>query len=153
MVEDHRVSDDQIPAIQDASDFCLLQVNFRMKRNWPASLLIATKQHPGDRLYLVQRTEQEYPLCSRVPPSTPVLTLGDSGSQRSRSISHPCRILNNAKFDLPIWIRNRDQDRLFPKDNLFSGRLLDSAVLSGSLLCDGLGDLISVENLDTMDRK
>ena len=78
--------------------------------------------------------------------------LGDSGSRNAVAAYRILAAsLNDANADLPIWIRNRDQDRLFPKDNLFSGRLLDSAVLSGSLLCDGLGDMISVENLDTMD--
>ena len=37
-------------------------------------------------------------------------------------------------------------------EDLFSGRLLDASILSGSLLCDGLGDLISVENLGSLNR-
>ena len=56
------------------------------------------------------------------------------------------------ELSLPIWIRNREKDRLFPKSDIFSARLLDSSVLSGTLLCDGLGDLISVENLGSLDR-
>jgi len=47
----------------------------------------------------------------------------------------------------PIWIRNRansfsDQQPGFIDD------LLNSAILSGSLLCDGLGDLISIETVE-----
>ena len=52
----------------------------------------------------------------------------------------------------PIWIRNEENSRLYPKDNLFSGRLLDASVLSGSLLCDGIGDIISVEHTGSLDR-
>jgi len=61
-------------------------------------------------------------------------------------------ILDQHELTLPIWIRNRDQGRLFPKDDSFSARLLDSSILSGSLLCDGIGDLISVENAGDLDR-
>lgn len=59
--------------------------------------------------------------------------------------------LDLAGLQLPLWIRNQETVRL-SKENLFSARLLDSSILSGSLLCDGLGDLISVENLDCLDR-
>ena len=53
---------------------------------------------------------------------------------------------------LPIWIRNDEPSRLFPDDDLFSGRILDSSILTGSLLCDGIGDLVSVENAGELDR-
>ena len=46
-------------------------------------------------------------------------------------------ILDERELNLPIWIRNQDPGRLFPDDESFSGRLLDSSILSGSLLCDG----------------
>ena len=61
-------------------------------------------------------------------------------------------ILDEHDLNLPIWIRNRDQGRLFPEDESFSALLLDSSILSGSLLCDGIGDLISVENTGDLDR-
>lgn len=43
----------------------------------------------------------------------------------------------------PIWIRNTDAE-LSEKPS-FLKRLLDASILSGSLLCDGLGDMISIE--------
>jgi len=46
--------------------------------------------------------------------------------------------------DAPIWIRNTADNTLAPKDD-FSDRLLESSVLSGALLCDGIGDAISIE--------
>jgi (E)-4-hydroxy-3-methylbut-2-enyl-diphosphate synthase len=61
-------------------------------------------------------------------------------------------ILDKHGLGLPIWIRNRDQGRLFPEDDSFSARLLDSSILSGSLLCDGVGDLISIEHTGNLDR-
>jgi (E)-4-hydroxy-3-methylbut-2-enyl-diphosphate synthase len=61
-------------------------------------------------------------------------------------------ILDKNELPLPIWIRNHEEGRLLPQDDSFSARLLDSSILSGSLLCDGLGDLISVEHMGNMDR-
>lgn len=46
--------------------------------------------------------------------------------------------------DAPIWIRNTAANTLAPKD-YFSDRLLESSILSGALLCDGIGDAISIE--------
>jgi len=46
--------------------------------------------------------------------------------------------------DAPIWIRNNANNCLQPKD-YFSDRLLESSILSGAVLCDGIGDLISIE--------
>ena len=45
----------------------------------------------------------------------------------------------------PIWIRNTHSNSIAPED-YFSDRLLESSILSGSLICDGIGDLISIEN-------
>ena len=46
--------------------------------------------------------------------------------------------------DVPIWIRNTACNTLELKD-YFSDRLLEASMLSGALLCDGIGDLISIE--------
>ena len=56
------------------------------------------------------------------------------------------------QLSLPLWIRTREKDRLFPGADYFSARLLDASILSGSLLCDGIGDLISVENMGSLNR-
>jgi (E)-4-hydroxy-3-methylbut-2-enyl-diphosphate synthase len=45
----------------------------------------------------------------------------------------------------PLWLRNTSAQAIAPEDDYFSARLLESSVYSGALLCDGLGDLISVE--------
>ena len=62
------------------------------------------------------------------------------------------RALDTIGLDLPIWIRNTTDNRLLPIDNFFSGILLDCSIFSGSLLVDGIGDLISVEHLYQADR-
>ena len=44
----------------------------------------------------------------------------------------------------PLWIRNAPAFAL-TNDDYFTAHLLDASILSGSLFCDGLGDLISIE--------
>jgi len=46
--------------------------------------------------------------------------------------------------DALIWIRNTAANTLDLKD-WFSDRLLEMSIFSGSLLCDGIGDMISIE--------
>ena len=60
--------------------------------------------------------------------------------------------LSDENLGLPLWIRNSDTTSLYPKDNFFSAQLLDTSILSGSLLCDGVGDLISVEHTGSLNR-
>ena len=53
--------------------------------------------------------------------------------------------------DAPIWIRNTSGNSLAPEDR-FSDRLLECSIFSGSLLCDGIGDLISIETEPLTDK-
>lgn len=53
--------------------------------------------------------------------------------------------------DAPIWIRNTLFNTLSPKD-YFSDRLLESSILTGTLLCDGIGDLISIETEPLLEK-
>ncbi len=53
--------------------------------------------------------------------------------------------LQARSWEAPIWIRNSPDTRIDSMD-FYGDRLLDAAILSGSLLCDGIGDLISVEH-------
>jgi (E)-4-hydroxy-3-methylbut-2-enyl-diphosphate synthase len=52
--------------------------------------------------------------------------------------------LRRAGCRSPLWIRNTAATAI-RGDNTFLSRLLESAILTGSLLCDGLGDLVSIE--------
>ena len=53
--------------------------------------------------------------------------------------------------DVPIWIRNTASNTLAPKD-YFSDRLLEASMLIGATLCDGIGDLISIETEPLLDK-
>ncbi len=72
-------------------------------------------------------------------------------SQQSEGISHPLghyrelsEAANNFLPDVPIWIRNTKENTLASQD-YFSDRLIESSIFSGALLCDGIGDIISIE--------
>ena len=44
----------------------------------------------------------------------------------------------------PVWIRNTLETAI-RGDNGFLSRLIDASILTGGLLCDGIGDLVSIE--------
>jgi (E)-4-hydroxy-3-methylbut-2-enyl-diphosphate synthase len=52
--------------------------------------------------------------------------------------------LRQAGLRAPVWIRNSARTAVQPGGD-FLGRLLEASVLTGSLLCDGLGELVSIE--------
>jgi (E)-4-hydroxy-3-methylbut-2-enyl-diphosphate synthase len=52
--------------------------------------------------------------------------------------------LRQASILAPLWIRNTTGTAV-RGDNSFLSRLLDASFLTGSLLCDGMGDLLSIE--------
>jgi (E)-4-hydroxy-3-methylbut-2-enyl-diphosphate synthase len=53
--------------------------------------------------------------------------------------------------DAPIWIRNTSENTLNPEDR-FSDRLLECSIFSGSLFCDGIGDVISIETEPLLEK-
>jgi (E)-4-hydroxy-3-methylbut-2-enyl-diphosphate synthase len=52
--------------------------------------------------------------------------------------------LKVAGSSAPVWIRNTATTAV-QGDNSFLSKLLEASFLTGSLLCDGLGDLVSIE--------
>jgi len=52
--------------------------------------------------------------------------------------------LKAAGSKAPIWIRNTAQAAV-QGDNSFLSKLLEASFLTGGLLCDGVGDLVSIE--------
>jgi (E)-4-hydroxy-3-methylbut-2-enyl-diphosphate synthase len=59
--------------------------------------------------------------------------------------------LAGAGIRAPLWIRNTAAAQVAPAPDFLS-RLLDASVLSGSLLCDGLGDIVSIETEPDAER-
>jgi (E)-4-hydroxy-3-methylbut-2-enyl-diphosphate synthase len=53
-------------------------------------------------------------------------------------------ILREAEIRAPMWIRNTAATSI-RGDNSFLSRLIEASFLTGSLLCDGVGDAVSIE--------
>jgi (E)-4-hydroxy-3-methylbut-2-enyl-diphosphate synthase len=87
-----------------------------------------------------------------------ILSRGVSCDGSSSQSEHPigsyrslAEAARNFLPDAPIWIRNTSSNALAPKD-YFSDRLLEVSMLSGAILCDGIGDAISIETEPLLDK-
>ncbi|MGA1204228.1 MAG: (E)-4-hydroxy-3-methylbut-2-enyl-diphosphate synthase [Opitutales bacterium] len=49
--------------------------------------------------------------------------------------------------DNPVWIRNTTVSAIDCQKDHFGDRLLEASMLTGALLCDGIGDIVSVETV------
>lgn len=154
IVEDKRPDDEIPPASPGVTPLVWLPTRAFTEEAELARFLALCEQaghHPALSLHPTEITEGMHSLLS-FSPKAPIITLAPDA--KGHPIGDYRRLTSNldiAGLALPLWIRNQETVRL-SSENLFSGRLLDSSILSGSLLCDGLGDLISVENLDSLDR-
>jgi len=82
--------------------------------------------------------------------------LGDAGLVFTLSTTAPsaghavgayrqlAQALKAAGSDAPVWIRNTAATAV-QGDNSFLSKLIEASFLTGSLLCDGVGDLLSIE--------
>jgi (E)-4-hydroxy-3-methylbut-2-enyl-diphosphate synthase len=97
------------------------------------------------------------PILSKMGKDNLILTT-QANSESAQPFIHPTghyrALLQTAKThfpNTPIWIRNTHSNSIAPED-YFSDRLLESSILTGNLLCDGIGDLISIENEPTLEQ-
>ena len=76
-----------------------------------------------------------------------IFTLSDPGATDVHSLGAYRRLLEHLKAagsTAPVWIRNTTTTAV-KSDPGFLSKLLEASFLSGSLLCDGIGDLVSIE--------
>ena len=71
--------------------------------------------------------------------ATPVTAAHATGGYRQLG-----EALRRLAFRAPIWLRNTSATTVLPEPNFLS-RLLDASFLTGGLLCDGVGDFVSIE--------
>jgi len=87
-------------------------------------------------------------LHSRLPPAAPKHAIGQYRRLAERLKQH--------KNQAPLWIRNSREAQTSPRNPEpsapFLSKLLDASVLTGSLLADGLGDMISIESEEDLVR-
>ena len=109
-----------------------------MQGGAPAALAIAASPARWGELAAQLATRD----ASRV-----LATLDDADRQDGHAIGAYRRLAAHLQahgLQVPLWIRNTTATAL-AGDNSFLSRLLEASILSGALLCDGLGDLISIE--------
>ena len=97
------------------------------------------------------------PILSKMGTDNLILTT-QANSESAQPFIHPTghyrALLQTTKThfpNTPIWIRNTHSNSIAPED-YFSDRLLESSILTGNLLCDGIGDLISIENEPNLEQ-
>ena len=77
-----------------------------------------------------------------------IVTCSGGAQGRGHAVGAYRRIveaLRSARIRLPpVWIRNTDSTAV-RGDNSFLSKLIEASLLTGSLLCDGVGDLVSIE--------
>ncbi len=114
-----------------------------------ASALSATLRVLGDDRLLftlhaqpavLNRSARSAPSPERSEGSQPL----DSSSHCIGAYRALVAALTRAGSRAPIWIRNTAATAV-RGDNTFLSKLLEASFLTGSLLCDGLGDLVSIE--------
>ncbi|HEY9154265.1 MAG TPA: (E)-4-hydroxy-3-methylbut-2-enyl-diphosphate synthase, partial [Opitutaceae bacterium] len=109
-------------------------------RNFDAKLAVAIVPENVDALREVIRAEDDqhliFTLDTHAPIAAPAHAVG-----RYRALAEKLRAIG---CRAPIWIRNTAGTTL-KADNSFLSRLLDASVVTGALLCDGIGDLVSIE--------
>lgn len=88
------------------------------------------------------------PICfvTATPPPKPGSDRHQTGRYRQLA-----EALLQATLELPIWIRATDAASIQPEEPFLS-RLLEASLLTGSLLCDGIGDLVSFEEETDLSR-
>ncbi|WP_231865782.1 (E)-4-hydroxy-3-methylbut-2-enyl-diphosphate synthase [Cephaloticoccus primus] len=124
----------------DAKEAAELAAFAQIARERGLVLAIATRPHAIPSLSETLRPLAEaQPLLFTLAATTP-----DNSSHALADYRALAEALRNAAPHAPIWIRNTGTTAVLPKPDFLS-RLLDAATLSGALLCDGIGDMISVE--------
>ncbi len=71
--------------------------------------------------------------------------VGGSGGHATGQFRAIFAVLDRHAIQAPLWIVCVPPTQILSED-YFGARLLEHAIFAGSLFCDGLGDLISVEN-------
>ena len=87
------------------------------------------------------------------PPGRLIFTLSapTEGCHGPGSYRHLTECLRAHGLHSPVWIRNTRALRM-GESTTFLDRLIDASILTGSLLCDGIGDLVSLETEDDLVR-
>ncbi len=105
---------------------------------------------PSVRLALATTGPAITAAAATLPPERVLITLdetrlaGDVTTHAVGAYRQLAEALAARACAAPLWIRSTPSTALQAKPDFLS-RLLEASILAGSLLCDGLGDLLSIE--------
>jgi (E)-4-hydroxy-3-methylbut-2-enyl-diphosphate synthase len=91
---------------------------------------------------------------ARLPARDRLLLTQTASEQHVHAVGGYRALAREAKrlgLNVPLWIRHTSAQVVMP-ENFFTARLIEAAMVAGSLLCDGLGDLLSVETEPDRDK-
>lgn len=97
--------------------------------------------------YLAITAEDVASLANTLKDFSGVVTLHESNDSNDHTIGKYRQLieaLGQQNIKAPIWIRNTKTSSI-QHDVSFLSRLLEGSILTGSLMCDGLGNLVSIE--------
>jgi (E)-4-hydroxy-3-methylbut-2-enyl-diphosphate synthase len=123
-----------------ATDLASLRAWADAARSFDAKLAVATLPETVDALREVIGAEDDQHLIFTLDTHAPIAAQAHAVG-RYRALAEKLRAIG---CRAPIWIRNTASTTL-KADHSFLSRLLDASVVTGALLCDGIGDLVSIE--------
>jgi (E)-4-hydroxy-3-methylbut-2-enyl-diphosphate synthase len=102
-----------------------------------------------------EQLTEYFPGDLEVAGSAAILTLPDSALLHSPvhalgRYRQLAEVLHSIGGNNPFWIRNTSTSAIEKSHEHFGDRLLEASILSGALLCDGIGDLVSVETVPSI---
>mgnify|MGYP003112623321 FL=1 len=114
-----------------------------------AATAFATARKCGATLFAAIEKPEDLSLLKSIPEAPPlVITLAETEGNPAGHTLGRYRALSSwneqTGINAPIWIRATDSAAILPSDYT-SARIVESSMLAGPLLCDGIGDLISCE--------
>ncbi|MBP7143239.1 MAG: (E)-4-hydroxy-3-methylbut-2-enyl-diphosphate synthase [Opitutaceae bacterium] len=125
-----------------AADLTALQDFASLTRRFDCTLAVAVSARDASQVISELREKG----CIRF-----LVTLSPRSGERHHGAGHSlgayralAAALRNAGCDAPLWIRNT-QDAAVLGDPSFLSKLIEASILTGALLCDGIGDCVSIE--------
>ncbi len=123
-------------------------VGLARHRGWTVAAEIQPADFAGFARDLAALGDENLLFTLRLPAAGPAAAAAVHPVGSYRQLAECLRAIGSRA---PLWIRACPANGLGGEAN-FLGTLLDASVLAGALLCDGLGDLLSVESGTDFER-
>lgn len=112
-----------------------------------SEIFLAIDCHSEDIKTFSSLLEKNQPTNVLFTSTSPLPSMHAVGTYRAIA-----EVLKNLSIpQAPLWIRNTTANAIDPQEG-FDSKILETSIFSGSLLCDGLGDLISIESVQHLQR-